>query len=372
MQFITAIMRPVSNACNLSCYYCYNKRELFPQQAHIMKVNVLSRVINGFIGSGNKMVKFLWHGGEPMIAGLDFFQNAVKLQRAAVTQQCHPVIVKNNLQTNGLFIDKEKAEFLISEKFHIGVSIDGPDYIHDQNRCDRFGNGSHKLVIDKIRMLKEMDGQFGALSVVTKLSLPHAQDIFNFFISEGLTNMHFSPYAEINLKTKKLDKKSITAREFGYFIVGIFEAWKALNDPSVKIRIVDNFLQGLLGGKVEICTFARNCGHHLLVEVSGDVFICGRNANNERFHVGNIIREEISDITASQTFQKIAEQMGCVSEICEKCKWLNLCKGGCNYYKTLSADSSTTNTEYFCEGYKIIIEKLEDWIRSEGVIPQYL
>ena len=372
MLSITAIVRPVSTTCNLSCYYCYNKREPFPQRTHIMKIDILDRVISSFVGSGYRTIKFLWHGGEPMIAGLDFFQNAVKLQKAATVQQCHPVIIKNNLQTNGLLIDKEKAEFLISEKFHIGVSIDGPDYIHDQNRYDHFGKGSHKLVIDRIRILKEMGGQFGALSVVTKSSLPHAQDIFNFFISEGLTNMHFSPYAEISPETNKLDKKSITAREFGHFIIEIFEAWKVLNNPSVKIRIIDNFLQGLLGGKVEICTFARNCGHHLLVEVNGDIFICGRNANNERFRVGNIIRGEISDIATSQTFQKITERMGCVSKICEKCKWLNLCKGGCNYYKTLLTDISAINTEYFCEGYKMIIEKLEDWVRLEGVIPQYL
>jgi len=337
-----------------------------------MKTSILDRITVNFINSSDKIVKFLWHGGEPMLAGLDFFQYAIKIQKEIIAQQSHSVIVKNNLQTNSLLIDKEKAEFFISEKFHIGVSVDGPDYIHDQNRRDYFGKGSHKLVIDRIRMLKEMGGQFGALSVVTKSSLSNAQDIFNFFISEGLTNMHFSPYAEINPKTNKLDEKSITAREFGYFIVEIFEAWKALNSPSVKVRIIDNFLQGLLGGKVEICTFARNCGHHLLTEVAGDVFICGRNADNKKFYVGNIMRKKISNIITSQTFQKITGQMKNVSEVCEKCKWFSICRGGCNYYKTLLIHDSIANTEYFCEGYKMIIEKLENWIRQEGATPQYL
>ena len=372
MRSITAIMRPVSTTCNLSCYYCYNKHELLSQRTNIMKLDILSRAISSFISSSNRTVKFLWHGGEPMIAGLDFFQNAVKLQKIAVTQQCHSAIVKNNIQTNGLLLDREKAEFLISEKFHIGISIDGPDYIHDQNRYNRFGKGSHELVISKIRMLKEMGGRCGALSVVTKSSLPYAQNIFDFFVSEGLTDMHFSPYAEIDPETDKLDKKSITAKEFGNFIGEIFEIWKALNNPSVKVRIIDNLLQGLLGGKAEVCTFARNCGHHLAVEVNGDVFICGRNTNNERFSVGNVIREEISNIITSQTFQKIAEQMGCVSKICEKCKWFGICNGGCNYYKMLLTNAATVNTEYFCEGYKIIIEKLENWIRLESVTPRYL
>lgn len=372
MRSITAIVRPVSNVCNLSCYYCYNKRESFSRSTHIMKVDVLDSTVSSFIGSDCEIVKFLWHVGEPLLAGLDFFQNATKLQKIYTAQQSSSVIVRNNLQTNGLLLNKEKIEFFVSEKFHIGVSIDGPDYIHDQNRYDHFGKGSHNSVVNKIRMLKEMRGQFGALSVVTKSSLSYAHDIFDFFISEGLMDMHFSPYAEIDPETNKLSKKSITAEEFGNFVIEIFEAWKILNNPSIKVRIIDNFLQGLLGGKIEVCTFARNCGHHLLVEINGDVFICGRNANDEKFHIGNITHEKISNIITSQIFQEMVERMRSISETCKKCKWLNLCKGGCNYYKMLLGGDALKNTEYFCEGYKIILEKLGNWIRQEGVTTQYL
>ncbi len=332
-----------------------------------MKIDVLHRIIQGFMMSGVKNVKFLWHGGEPMVAGLDFYRQAVRFQKEAMAQLPSPVTVTNTIQTNGLLLDEKKAEFFISEKFRFGISIDGPRYVHDQNRYDRAGNGSHGKVLEKIKMLMHLGGECGIICVVTKKSLPYAEEIFNFFISEGLTNMHLSPYAEMNPKTGEIDKRSLTAEEFGAFIVKIFHAWKTLNNPKVEVRIIDNFLQGLLGGRTELCTFARNCGHHLLVEVNGDVFICGRNANNKKFYAGNIVQTTMSDIMASDVFQKISEQMPQVSKICETCKWFNVCKGGCSYYKLISSDGFEPRTEYFCEGYKMILTELENWIHAEGV-----
>lgn len=369
MSSINAIIRPASTVCNLSCYYCYNKLELLAQPNRFMKIDILKQVIQNFMHSGRQTVKFLWHGGEPMIAGLDFYRQAVEFQKAAMAQLSSPVTITNTIQTNGLLLDEEKAEFLISEQFHFGVSIDGPDYIHNQNRYDRSGKGSYGRVIEKTKMLKRMGARIGIVSVVTKKSVPYAEEIFNFFIGEGLTNMHFSPYAEINKETGAMDERSVTSEEFGNFIVKIFTAWRRLNNPEVKVRIIDNFLQGLLGGRTELCTFARNCNQHLLVEVNGDMFICGRNANNQKFYVGNVVQTTVSDVIASDVFQETSSQMQRIPEVCEKCKWLNVCKGGCNYYKLISSDGFEPKTEYFCEGYKIILTEIENWLRTEGVAP---
>lgn len=367
MSSINAIIRPASTVCNLSCYYCYNKLELLSKPERFMKIDVLHRIIQNFVMSGAKNVKFLWHGGEPMVVGLDFYRQAVRFQKAAMVQLSFPVTVTNTIQTNGLLLDEEKAEFLISEKFRFGISIDGPHYVHDQNRYDRAGKNSHGKVLEKIKMLLRLGGECGIVCVVTKKSLPYAEEIFNFFISEGLTNIHLSPYAEMNPETGEIDERSLTAEEFGAFIVKIFHAWKALNNPEVKVRIIDNFLQGLLGGRMELCTFARNCSHHLLVEVNGDVFICGRNANNPKFYVGNIPQSKLIDIIASDAFQGLSKKMPQTSEVCERCKWFNICRGGCSYYKLLASDGFEPNVEYFCEGYKMILTELENWIHAEGV-----
>src|SRR3989338_4140725 len=368
MSSINVIMRPASTVCNLSCYYCYNKLELLAQPNRFMKIDILEHVIRNFIHNGRKTIKFLWHGGEPMIVGLDFYRPAVEFQKTAMAQLSSPIIITNTNQTNGLLLDEEKVKFLISEKFNFGISIDGPDYVHNQNRYDRFGKGSHDKVMEKIEMLRRMRAKIGIVSVVTKKSLPYAEDIFDFFIGKGLTSMHFSPYVEMDRKTGLMDERSLTAEEFGYFIVKIFKAWKRLNNPEVKVRIIDNFLQGLLGGRMELCTFAGNCSHHLLVEVNGDIFICGRNANKQKFHVGNVVQTKISDVIASDAFQETSRQMQRVSEDCEKCKWLNVCKGGCSYYKLMFSDGLEPKTEYFCEGYKIILAEIENWLHAEGVI----
>lgn len=164
-----------------------------------------------------------------------------------------------------------------------------------------------------------------------------------------------------------MDERSLTAEEFGDFIVKIFKAWGKLNNPEVHVRIIDNFLQGLLGGRVELCSFAGNCSRHLLVETNGDMFICGRNANNPKFCVGNAAQTTINEIIASGAFQETSAQMRRFPETCEKCKWFNICKGGCNYYKLIFSDGFEPKMEYFCEGYKIILAEIENWLRMEGI-----
>lgn len=364
---LSAIVRPASTVCNLSCYYCYNKLELLSKPERFMKIDILQLTVRNFIMSGAKTVRFLWHGGEPLIAGLDFYRKAVEFQSATLERLANPVTVTNTIQTNGLLLNEENADFLITSKFHFGISIDGPDYIHNQNRYNGVGKGSHQKVLEKIRMLKRLGAECGIVCVVTKKSLPYAEEIFDFFISEGLTNIHFSPYAEINPKTGRIDERSLDAREFGAFIVKIFSKWKALNNPEIKIRIIDNFLQGLLGGRMELCTFARNCARYMLVEVNGDIFICGRNANNPKFYVGNISQLTLIDIITSDAFQGLSKKMPRILEVCEKCKWFGICRGGCSYYKLLASDGFEPNVEYFCEGYKMILTELENWIHAGGV-----
>lgn len=369
MSSMSVIIRPVSTVCNLSCYYCYNKIELLPKPDRFMKIDVLQQVIQNVINSGRKTIKFLWHGGEPMIAGLDFYRKAVEFQKNSVARLPYPVTVTNTIQTNGLLVDEGKVNFFILNKFRFGVSVDGPDYVHNHNRYDSFGRGSHNNVLEKIRMLKRMGGECGIVSVITTKSLPHAKEIFDFLVSEKLFNAHFSPYVEINPTTGKINERSITAEEFGGFIIQVFQEWKLLKNPQVKIRIIDNFLQGLLGGRVELCTFARNCSHHLLIEANGDVFICGRNANNRKFYAGNAAYTAINNIIASREFQEITNQMSRIPASCEKCKWFTVCKGGCDRYRRIICDDFETNADYFCKGYGMIFTEIENWLRAEGVRP---
>jgi len=110
MSSINVIMRPASTVCNLSCYYCYNKLELLAQPNRFMKIDILEHVIRNFIHSGRKTIKFLWHGGEPMIVGLDFYRQAVEFQKTAMAQLSSPIIITNTIQTNGLLLDEEKVK----------------------------------------------------------------------------------------------------------------------------------------------------------------------------------------------------------------------------------------------------------------------
>lgn len=358
MKSINAIMRPASTTCNLSCDYCSNKLEQSYRSSHIMKIDTLKRIINNLTQGECSMIKFLWHGGEPMLAGIDYYQQAVEFQKFFMNRFTHQIEITNTMQTNGLLLNDEKIKFFIKEGFNFGVSIDGPAYIHNLNRQTIFGDGSHSASLKAAKRIIDVGERCGIVSVVTKKSLPYAEKIFEFFIANGFTNIHFSPYAEINRDEAKMNKESITASEFGEFIVRVFLLWKALDNPKIKVRIIDNFLQGLLGGKMELCSFAKNCGHHMLIEYDGSAFICGRNANNENFYIGNIADVSLNKILDSERFHRITSQMHSVARSCNS---------GCSYYKMLFSYNLQSQTEYFCEGYKIILAELENWLHKENI-----
>ena len=113
----------------------------------------LERFIRSYIAaSPGPAVSFVWHGGEPVLAGLDFYRRAVELQKKYLPEgwECW-----NNLQTNGVLLDDEWCGFLAREHFDVGVSVDGAPWLHDRYRLDAGGRGTYEQVVSAVRRLKE-------------------------------------------------------------------------------------------------------------------------------------------------------------------------------------------------------------------------
>ena len=199
------LIKPVSGDCNLHCAYCfYHERSTDPykdERRHRMSPEVLETVIAQGMALDRRQATFGWQGGEPTLAGLDFFRQVVELQKkhGAAGQ-----VVSNGLQTNGLLLDPEWARFLRQYNFLLGVSLDGPALLHDHYRTSANGSPTQRRVLDVLRMLGQYRVEFNILAVVNRLTAERGVEIYDYLVTEGFDYLQFIPCVEVDPHTGEL------------------------------------------------------------------------------------------------------------------------------------------------------------------------
>lgn len=234
---INPILFPVSTSCNLRCLYCFHREGHTPiSEDFLMSDAVLSRVISELLKVGPNRVRFIWHGGEPLLAGLEFYEKVVYFQEKyrGENQQ-----IKNAIQTNGTLLTPEYIQFCKEHDFGVGVSIDGPEWLQNYQRPSASGKGTFQKVMDGINLLTDSRAKFGGiLAVVTRNSLPHSKELYEF-MRGNFQSFDFLPCFEIAQRTKKPISLSVDHIGFANFMIDIFDMWFEDDDPSIKIRTLN-------------------------------------------------------------------------------------------------------------------------------------
>ena len=189
------MIKPAGSLCNLDCHYCYylDKAEIYHGRQPRMSEQVLETLTKQYIESNDVLeVTFNWHGGEPLVMGLDFYRKAVELQQKYAGGK----IVHNTLQTNGTLITPEWADFFRENDFLIGISIDGPADIHDKFRKDKGGQNTFDKVMRGVNLLRQRGVQFNTMTTVNKASEGRGAEVYRFLKSIGSRYMQFMPVVE--------------------------------------------------------------------------------------------------------------------------------------------------------------------------------
>ena len=235
------LIKPSGPDCNMACTYCFytEKKHLFNETpVHRMNDTVLNEVVKQVMENSGPNINFNWQGGEPTLMGLDFFKKAVELEQKYGYQQN----VGNGFQTNGLLININWAEFFHKYNFLIGLSIDGPEHIHNNYRKNKNDSGTWKTVIDTAELLLDMDVAVNGMSVVNEYSVNFPDEIYSFFKESGLTYMQFIPCVEYDKSTKTIAPFSTPADKFGKFLTRLFDLWIAdFNEgtPATSVRFFE-------------------------------------------------------------------------------------------------------------------------------------
>jgi uncharacterized protein len=354
------LIKPSGPDCNLNCNYCFylEKSEMFPQDLiHRMSLKVLENMIKQALEQGSYNISFGWQGGEPTLMGLPFFKKVVEYQLKYGSGKT----IGNGLQTNGILLTPEWARFLSKYRFLVGLSLDGPEHIHDYYRVTKNGKGTWKKVHEKAKMLLDMGVDTNALVVVNDYSVEFPEEIYAYHKDLGLKYMQFIPCVENdNSIQNKIAPFSVSAVKYGEFLNKIFNLWYADIKDGVEgtsVRYFDSVFYKYVGLEAPDCTLAESCGTYLVVEYNGDVYSCDFFVEND-WKLGNISSGKLSEMLNSEKQDTFGKLKADLPTECITCKWLKKCRGGCT--KDRVRNLETPDSNYFCESYKIFFEHADE------------
>jgi uncharacterized protein len=348
MRPFTLLIKPSGSDCNMDCTYCFYKNRA-PQVGsgrQRMSDKVLENLIKDYLELRLAVSAFAWQGGEPMLMGLDFYKRVVELQKkyGAAGQQ-----VTNALQTNAVLLDDKWCRFLHEYNFLAGLSLDGPKEFHDYYRRDLSGGGTFDRVIRAIENCKKYRAEFNILVLLNNVNVEHPDELFDFFIENGIRYLQFVPCVE-PAGAGGIADFSITSQQYGNFLCRIFDRWLTHGPTKLSIRSFDSILSYCLSGRHTVCTFSSRCSDYIVVEHTGDCFCCDFFVA-PKWRLGSILETPVEQLVAGSKKRSFARAKQKLSGKCLLCRHLDICRGGCMKDR-LGPDGKPSMENYFCQAYK--------------------
>jgi uncharacterized protein len=361
--------KPGGAICNLDCDYCYflSKEMLYPGSRFKMAYELLDTYVRQYIEAQQvPEVNFAWQGGEPTRLGLAFYQQAVELQKKYVRPGMR---VHNSMQTNGTLLDDDWCAFFKENDFLIGLSIDGPQALHDAYRVDKGGKGSFERVMKGLELLHKHGVSFNVLTTVHAANALHGQKVYRFLRDEvGAQFIQFIPIVERDNTTgfqegTEVTKRSVTGKQYGQFMIEVFDEWVYQDVGRVYVQLFDVSLAAWLGERPGLCVFEETCGKALALEHNGDVYSCDHYVEPAH-HLGNLVELPLIDMVVSDQQLAFGEaKRTTLPRYCRACEVRFVCNGGCPKDRVLTTPDGEAGLNYLCEGYKTFFTYIDPYMK---------
>ena len=355
MKNLNLLIKPASSSCNLRCRYCFyydvaDNREV--KNYGIMNDDTLENMVKKVFDDVEHTANFAFQGGEPTMAGIEFFEKFHKLVEKYNTKK---IIVNFSLQTNGTLLNKKWLELFKKHNYLIGLSLDGNKEMHDTFRIDSKGEGTFSKVLKAAKMMKKAEVEFNILCVVNKLIAQNGKLVYNFFKNNGFRYYQFIPCLD-SLSCSEEKDYTLTAEDYGKFLDETFNLWyeDIMSDKKISVRHFDNYTKIILGEEPEACDMVGHCNMNAVLESDGSMYPCDFYVLDE-FKVGNINESTFEELFKSEAEMRFLRTSLVVDEKCKVCRYFKICRGGCRRHKELTAEGNYENR--FCESYKYFFEK---------------
>lgn len=359
--------KPTGPICNLDCKYCFylEKERLYPTQTNWkMAPETLESYIRQHIEAQSvHEVTFAWQGGEPTLMGLDYFRKVVQLQQRFGANRR----IVNAFQTNGVLLDDDWCQFFAEHKFLLGISLDGPEALHDHYRVDRGGKPSFQRVMRGLEFLHKHQVDFNTLTTVNRVNSYQPLEVYRFLKSIGSLVMQFIPVVERVAQSPASDGLSLVSPEhrgqadvtdwsvegeqYGRFLCSIFDEWVVQDVGRRFVQLFDITLESHMEMPQSLCWFRERCGAALALEHNGDLYSCDHFVYPEN-RLGNILEQPLLTLVNTPQQQAFGDaKADSLPRQCRECEVRFACNGECPKHRFLRTADGEEGLNYLCAGY---------------------
>lgn len=372
LSYFHVLGKPSGATCNLDCTYCFflSKEKLYPNSRFRMSDDLLETYIRQVIESQREpFVTIAWQGGEPTLMGLDFFKRAMDY----VKHYTRPgVTVQHTMQTNGILLNEAWCDFFHEHHFLIGLSLDGPQAMHDTYRVDKGGAPTFHKVMRAARLLQEHQVEFNILTTVNAANADHPLEVYRFLRDEvGTIFIQFIPIVErINEQGEigfqegnQVSERSVTPEQWGTFLITIFDEWVRHDVGTVFVQMFDAALASWYGVPPALCIFSETCGNALALEHNGDLYSCDHFVE-PKYLLGNIKQKHMIELVASDQQRQFGlHKRDSLPRYCRECEVRFACHGECPKNRFLETPDGEPGLNYLCVGYKAFFHHVDKPMR---------
>lgn len=376
MPAASILIKPASANCNMDCKYCFYKclsshREEYSKG--FMKEETLETLVREAIAYADGSLTFAFQGGEPTLAGLDFFQKAVEMQQKYNNKKLQ---IENTIQTNGLLIDEKWARFLGEHRFLVGLSLDGPKKMHDRYRKDAGGQDTFARIMHSVQLLEQYHVDYNVVTVVTNDTAKQASFLYKFWKRNHYPFVQFIPCMDEIKRQDGTQERSIYAVEpeqYGKFLCELFDLWYAdfAVGEAMDIRMFSNLAQMAAGYPAEECGMNGCCNCYFVVEGDGSVYPCDFYCM-DAWKLGTV-NDGFVQMKTSEKAKAFVEASRPVCAACQECPYFSLCRGGCRRWREPFVDGKP-GLNQLCSAYRMFfahaaerMERLGAYIRQKYV-----
>lgn len=369
--------------CNLDCDYCYlPNRSSNSKMTNQVLDKVFLRIFESRLISDEFTI--VWHAGEPLVMGLEFYQNALYM---LANRKTRAITINQSIQTNGVLINDDWCRFFRDNDIRVGVSVDGPAPIHDRHRKTRLGGATHKKVQQGMQCLNENGIDYHVISVLTRDSLDHPREIFDYFVDNDIHSCCFNVEETEGVnKTSSLCHEGIE-KKVKWFMAQFYD-YRLQSGYPIYVRELDGAHNAILGWRKSDMGHLGNTQELapykiISVDVNGyfssySPELLGINVNEfGRFTFGNVISDSFEEVARTPKFQKVYHSIQSGINRCKKtCGYYELCGGGSPSNKFFENGTFDSDETLFCRlhhkaAIDVVLDKHEAslGIASNGTNP---
>lgn len=328
MKAVSVLLKPVSSACNMRCAYCFyadvssrRAAPCLPPMSEEKLQKILLR-LRSFLSEGDS-VSFLFQGGEPMLAGLDFYRRFFKLTAPWEKE----LYVNYAVQTNGLPLNERWCDLFRRPNLLMGLSLDLPRTAHDDARKDASGNGTYSRVVQAMRLLRRFAIPFNVLCTLTRDAAERPRAVWRNIRDLDIPYVQFTPCLGA-LDASAPSRYALTPAHFAAFYKAVFALWAEdlrMGRPR-SVKLFDDLIDLIVTGRTSACGLDGKCRTQLVVEADGSVYPCDFYCTDD-FRSGSLLTDSPDTLLAAPP---IVRRLSLPApRLCECCAYRPLCGGGC-------------------------------------------